>query len=94
MHIPFNKSARLKNQFKFFQEVLRSGVTLNRGLGAAATLFAPGFPVAECIKALGYFNDIAEPQLLNERDRALLIASVEGLGKVIPQVPLASRDLA
>ena len=73
--------------------LLRSGVALDCGLGAAATLFAPGFPVAECIKALGYFNDIAEPQRLDARDRALLIAAVEKLGKAIPEVPLASRDL-
>jgi hypothetical protein len=74
--------------------LLRSGVALDRGLGAAAALFAPGFPVAECIKAVGYFNDIAEPQRLDERDRNQLLAAIGQLGKEVPEIPLISRDLA
>jgi hypothetical protein len=73
--------------------LIRSGVPLEQGIGAAATLFAPGFPVAECAKALAYFKDIAEPWRLGPRDRDLLIAAVKGLQQEIPVVPLASREL-
>jgi hypothetical protein len=73
--------------------LIRSGVPLAQGLGAAATLFAPGFPVAECAKALAYFNDIAEPSRLGLSDRELLVAAASTLMRDIPNVPLASREL-
>ena len=73
--------------------LLRSGVAFDRGLGAAATLFAPGFPIAECMKALTYFQDIAEPSRLSTRDRDLLVAAVKDVASDIPTVPLASRAL-
>lgn len=73
--------------------LLQSGVELETGLGAAATLFA-GFPVAESAKALTYFKDISEPWRLSPEDLDFLIAAAAGLGAKTPSVPLASRELA
>lgn len=70
--------------------LLRTGLPLGAGLGAAATLFPPGFPVTESAKALTYFGDIAEPERLTSADRELLVSSVGELRNDIPEIPLAS----
>jgi hypothetical protein len=73
--------------------LLRNGIPLEKGLGAAVTLFAPGFPVSESAKALTYFKDVADLSRLVRRDRELLVGAVEKLGSSIPSVPLASQTL-
>lgn len=80
--------------YRDIAQLLRSGVALEQGLGAAATLFAPGFPVQDSAKALTYFDDLSEGSRLNPQDRATLIAAVAALATKIPAVPLASRNLA
>jgi len=74
--------------------LVRSGVSLETAMGAAASLFAPGFPLAEAAKALTYFGDISESWRLNDNDRSLLIAAASQLSANIPPEPLASRALA
>ncbi|MCY4485572.1 MAG: nucleotidyl transferase AbiEii/AbiGii toxin family protein [Deltaproteobacteria bacterium] len=37
--------------------ILRAGVPLKEGLGAAGTLYGPRFPPTEAVKALSYFNE-------------------------------------
>jgi hypothetical protein len=71
--------------------LLQSGVSLSAGLGAAAALFAPGFPVAECVKALAYFKDLAEPSRFSANDRNVLIAAIKRLDGQITAMPLASE---
>ncbi|HEY3776817.1 MAG TPA: nucleotidyl transferase AbiEii/AbiGii toxin family protein [Rhizomicrobium sp.] len=73
--------------------LLRSGIALEQGLGAAATLFAPGFPVQDSAKALTYFDDLSEPWRLKPEDREMLVAAAAEIGTEIPAVPLASRQL-
>jgi hypothetical protein len=73
--------------------LLRSGVPLDRGLGAAAALFPPNFPIASSAKALTYFDDLADADLLVESDRKLLRETVDRLGETIPIVPIVARSL-
>lgn len=74
--------------------LLRSGVPLASGLGAAAALFPPSFPIVASAKALIYFDDIEDADLLTTADRKLLIEAVELLGERISAVPLVARSLA
>jgi hypothetical protein len=73
--------------------LLRSGISLDTGLGAAAALFAPGFPVAESVKALGYFKDLTGAPSLVESDRKLLTSAIRGLPDNLPVIPLIARAL-
>jgi hypothetical protein len=74
--------------------LLRAGVSLMAGLGGAAALYPPSFPVASSIKALGYFDDLEDADLLSDRDRDCLLEAVDQLVGEIPIVPLASRTIA
>jgi hypothetical protein len=73
--------------------LLRSGTSLDLGLAAAAALFAPGFPVVESVKALGYFRDLAGPLSLSEPDQTLLMAAIGRLPTDLPVLPLLGREL-
>ena len=55
--------------------LLRNGADLERGLGAARTLFGPTFPPAEALRALTYFKE-GNVTALGEDDRAFLRAAV------------------
>lgn len=74
--------------------LLRAGVPLGDGLGAAEALYPPSFPVMSSIRALGYFDDVADADLLSADDRAHLVETVTRLNAPIPTVPLVSRTLA
>jgi hypothetical protein len=74
--------------------LLRAGVSLADGLGGAATLFPPSFPVASSVKALGYFDDMADADMLSARDREQLREAANRLPDEMPPIPLTSRTLA
>lgn len=63
-------------------EILRSGVELERGLGAAKALSGSRFQPSECLKALVYFEggDLEE---LNDVDRDYLIKSVSNVRELV-----------
>ena len=69
--------------------MLATGQTLERGLGAAMTLF-PLLPLCEVARALVYYDggDLAS---LSAADRATLIAHVGRLGSPIPIGRLSDR---
>jgi hypothetical protein len=73
--------------------LLRAHVPLECALGAANALFTPDFPVAESVKALTYFGDVAESWRVSADDRALLVNAVQELPAAIPPVPLVSHSL-
>ncbi len=63
-------------------EIIRSGVELERGLGAAKALFGNKFQPSECLKALVYFEggDLEE---LKSESREILIESVSKVRELI-----------
>jgi hypothetical protein len=82
-------------QARDYQDIaalLRAGMTLERGLGALAALF-PGFPIAESVKALSYFDDLASASSLADADRKLLDEATKRLPKTIKPAPLIARAL-
>lgn len=74
--------------------LLRAGVSLAEGLGGAEALYPPSFPACSSIKALTYFDDIGDADLLSGDDRKLLREAAAQLRGPIPTVPLLSRSLA
>lgn len=72
--------------------LLRSGLTIEQGLGAAAGLFGPNFPVADALRALTWFK---EGQLapVPQADRQLLAEVTAGAGPVVLIATIAD-DLA
>ena len=71
--------------------LLRSGLTLERGLGAAMALF-PNFPPCEAVKALVYFKP-SELDGLPATDRQTLAAHVDCVGKAVA-LDILSKQLA
>lgn len=81
---------------KDYQDIaalLADGLTLAEGLGAACALF-PGFPVMESARALGYRDDIGEPERVGPASAAALDAAVAGLPAAIPRIAVLSADMA
>ena len=68
--------------------LLRSGLALERGLGAARALYGPGYPLMESVRALCWFGD-GDLDTLAEDDRRLLADAAAGAaGRPVPAVPL------
>lgn len=70
--------------------MLKAGQSLERGLGAAASMF-PTFPPAEALRALTYFEG-GDLQKVGRADRAFLERAAQKVGSVI-EMPIVSRDL-
>ena len=68
--------------------LLRSGLALDRGLGAARALYGPGYPPMESVRALCWFGD-GDLDTLAEDDRRLLAdAAAAAAGRPVPVVSL------
>lgn len=68
--------------------LLRSGLALEQGLGAARALYGPGYPPMESVRALCWFGD-GDLDTLAEDDRRMLADAAAGVsGRPIPVVPL------
>ncbi len=68
--------------------LLRSGLALEQGLGAARALYGPGYPPMESVRALCWFGD-GDLDTLAAEDRRLLADAAAGAGgHAIPAVPL------
>jgi hypothetical protein len=81
-------------ELKDYQDIaalLRAGLHLEKGLGAASSLFPKMFPPAEAVRALTYFEG-GDVRMLSQEDRATLIATAGSIGPAEP-MPLLSRDL-
>lgn len=72
--------------------LLRSGLGLEHGLGAARTLYGAKFPVAAAVRGLTYFDDLEEE--LAPADQQTLMDAVRTLPHALPAAPLASASLA
>jgi hypothetical protein len=57
------------------EAILKSGLALQRGLGAAVTLYGHAFPPMECVKALGYFEE-GEARNVPEATRRFLLDTI------------------
>jgi hypothetical protein len=74
--------------------LLRAGLSLERGLAAAATLFGPSFQPSESLRALTYFQG-GDLGTLTQADRTTLhaAASAVNLGAGLPTVPRLAMTL-
>jgi hypothetical protein len=74
------------------EAILRSGIRLDVGLGAARALYGRAFPPMECVKALGYFEEASARQVPEETKRYLRQVIAEWEGGVSEQ-PLIADTL-
>ena len=80
---------------KDYQDIaalLRSGLALEQGLGAARALFGAAFAPAEALRALTYFEG-GDLLRLSASDRAILLDAAR-LRHPIPAVTIRGRELA
>jgi hypothetical protein len=76
---------------KDYQDIaglLKFGLNLSDGLSAAATIFGNKFPIGEALRALSFFEDIAERYRVTEDDKSRLLAAVAGVGTKLPSARL------
>jgi hypothetical protein len=71
--------------------MIRAGVALADGLGAARELFGPSFQPSESLKALVFFGD-GDLVTLSGDDKATLVEAVAAV-RSLPQVAILSRHL-
>ncbi|MFI0347846.1 MAG: nucleotidyl transferase AbiEii/AbiGii toxin family protein [Chthoniobacterales bacterium] len=72
--------------------MIKAGVSLSKGLAAAATMFGSAFQPSESLKALTYFHGGDLQQLSSEIKEALIKAA--NAVRNLPQVELRARVLA
>lgn len=78
---------------KDYQDIaamLRTGVSLSRGLSAARTIYGPNFQPAESLKALTYFKD-GDLQTLTKNEKQILVTKVSAVRQLPKITLLASR---
>lgn len=84
-------------EVKDYQDVaalLRSGMSLERGLACAQALYENFFPASDCIRALTYFEGNNLASLSWEEREILLTASKRLDFNLIQQVPILSNQLS
>ncbi len=74
------------------EALLRAGIELKDGLGAARTLYGSQFPPMDCVKALAYFDE-GDARTLPDSTKGYLTAVVEGWNLKISDVPRTSGRL-
>lgn len=72
--------------------MLRSGLPLSRGLGAARALFGAQFQPAEALKVLTFFEG-GDLETLSSDERTFLIDQVKAV-EAIPDIPVISKSLS
>jgi hypothetical protein len=79
--------------YKDVAALIRHGLDLNQGLGAAAALYKDSFPPAECLRAMVFFQG-DEFSALPRADREILVEAVRGAGsQTLPRVEIISETL-
>jgi len=71
--------------------MVRAGVSLASGLGAARALFGPSFQPSESLKALVFFGD-GDLSTLSGDEKATLVKAVAAV-RSLPEVAVVSRQL-
>ncbi|MDR3333122.1 MAG: nucleotidyl transferase AbiEii/AbiGii toxin family protein [Synergistaceae bacterium] len=79
--------------YKDLAAMLKNGMSLEKGLAGALTLYGKQFPPSESLKAMTYFHG-GDLQKLSQPDKeTLLLASRTLSVRELPQVKLLSKDL-
>ena len=78
--------------YRDIAEMIRSGVSLSKGLASAQLFFGPSFQPSESLKALVYFDD-GNLQELPESDRRTLVTAVSAV-RQLPEVTRRAITLA
>jgi hypothetical protein len=81
-----------KKDYQDIAAMLRSGVSLARGLAAARLFFGKAFQPAESLRALTYFKDGDLPRLAPP-DKSVLVSAAVSVGE-LPKLALRARSLA
>jgi hypothetical protein len=71
--------------------LVRAGVSLASGLGAAREMFGPSFQPSESLKALVFFGD-GDLATLSGDEKATLVEAVAAV-RSLPQIAVVSRRL-
>jgi hypothetical protein len=77
--------------YRDIAEMIRSGVSLSKGLASAQLFFGPSFQPSESLKALVYFED-GDLKTLPESDRRTLVTAVSAVRK-LPEVTRQAASL-
>lgn len=60
-----------KKDYMGIAEMIRSGVSLEKGIGSACVIFGKTFPPKDCLSALTYFKD-GDWDTLSKKDMEVL----------------------
>ena len=73
-----------KKDYVDIATMLRDGVSLEKGIGSACSMFGKTFPPKDCLAALTYFKD-GDLETLSREDMAALVKASSGVTDVRPQ---------
>lgn len=84
-----------RNEAKDYKDIaamLKSGVSLARGLAAARTMYGPNFQPGESLKALVYFEG-GDLDTLTRQEKEILINEVDDV-RELPEIKSITRSLS
>ncbi len=74
------------------EAMLKSGVSLEKGLSSARLLYGNSFQPSECLKALAYFEG-GDLKKLTEKTKEVMVSAAESV-RELPPVTLLASELA
>ncbi len=77
--------------YRDIAEMIRTGVSLPRGLAAACEIFRPTFQPSESLKAMAYFND-GDLDNLTKDDKTVLVQAISQV-RDLPFISVVSHQL-
>ena len=81
-----------QKDYRDIEAILRSGVRLEDGLGAATRLYGIQFPSMDCAKTLAYYDE-ADVRSLPECTKKYLVKVVSDWTGGVADIPLLSEEL-
>ena len=73
-----------KKDYMDIAEMIRSGVSLEKGIGSACAMFGKTFPPKDCLAALTYFKD-GDLETLSKKDMEILLSQSPNVREIHPQ---------
>jgi hypothetical protein len=73
-----------KKDYMDIAEMIRSGVSLEKGIGSACSMFGKTFPPKDCLAALTYFKD-GDLETLSKKDMETLFRQSSKVTEIHPQ---------
>ena len=73
-----------KKDYMDIAEMIRSGVSLEKGIGSACAMFGKTFPPKDCLAALTYFKD-GDWETLSKKDMEILLSQSPNVREIHPQ---------